>query len=194
MFDNLIRTRNYIWHLYNLFLMSLCGIHYGERVVIHGHLGLRNRGTLIIGDSCYISSGSNINPLCSKDNGFISVEKGALLTIGNKCAMSSPRIWAHQEITIGDYVMLGANVTIVDSDCHSMNHECRRKIAIDQHNKKNKAVHIEDDVFIGMNTMILKGVTIGARSVIGAGSVVTKSIPADCIAAGNPAIVIKQQK
>lgn len=51
---------------------------------------------------------------------------------------------------------------------------------------------IEDDVFIGMNTIVLKGVTIGARSVIGAGSVVVKSIPADCIAVGNPAKVIKR--
>ena len=50
---------------------------------------------------------------------------------------------------------------------------------------------IEDDVFIGVNCIILKGVTIGARSIIAAGSVVTKSIPADCIAGGNPAKVIR---
>lgn len=53
-------------------------------------------------------------------------------------------------------------------------------------------VTIEDDVFIGMNCVILKGVTIGARSIIAAGSVVTKSIPADCVAGGNPAKVIKR--
>ena len=50
---------------------------------------------------------------------------------------------------------------------------------------------IEDDVMIGTRCIILKGVTIGARSVIAAGSIVTKSIPADCIAGGNPAKVIK---
>ena len=53
-------------------------------------------------------------------------------------------------------------------------------------------VTIEDDVWIGANCQILKGVTIGVRSVIGAGSVVTKSIPADCIAAGNPCKVIRR--
>ena len=58
--------------------------------------------------------------------------------------------------------------------------------------KKDAEVVIEDDAFIGMNTIIMKGVIIGARSVIGAGSVVTKSIPADCIAAGNPAKVTKR--
>ena len=52
-------------------------------------------------------------------------------------------------------------------------------------------VVIEDDVLIGTNCIILKGVTIGARSIIAAGSIVTKSIPADCIAGGNPAKVIK---
>jgi len=51
---------------------------------------------------------------------------------------------------------------------------------------------IEDDVWIGANCQILKGVTIGARTVIGAGSVVTKSIPTDCIAAGNPCKVIRK--
>ena len=50
---------------------------------------------------------------------------------------------------------------------------------------------IEDDVFIGANCIVLKGVTVGARSIIAAGSVVTKSIPADCLAGGNPAKVIR---
>ncbi len=53
-------------------------------------------------------------------------------------------------------------------------------------------IFIEDDVWIGAHSIILKGVTIGARSIIGAGSVVTKSIPADCVAAGNPCKVIRK--
>ena len=58
-------------------------------------------------------------------------------------------------------------------------------------NRVDKGIVIEDDVLIGMNSIILKGVRVGARSVIGAGSVVVKDIPSDCIAAGNPAKVIK---
>ena len=73
-----------------------------------------------------------------------------------------------------------------------MNYLHRRDLSVDKLHKVDSEVIIEDDVFIGMNTIILKGVTIGARSIIGAGSVITKSIPSDCIAAGNPAKVIKR--
>ena len=58
----------------------------------------------------------------------------------------------------------------------------------------NRDTVIEDDVWVGAHSIILKGVTIGARSIIGAGSVVTKNIPPDCVAAGNPCRVIKSLK
>ena len=56
----------------------------------------------------------------------------------------------------------------------------------------SKPIVIEDDVFIGANCLILKGVTIGARSIVAAGSVVTRSVPADCIVGGNPARIIRR--
>ena len=61
----------------------------------------------------------------------------------------------------------------------------------DMANRVDKEIIIDDDVLIGMQVTILKGVHIGARSIIGAGSVVTKDVPCDCIAAGNPARVVK---
>ena len=70
-----------------------------------------------------------------------------------------------------------------------MNYEVRRT---SNEGTKSAPIEIEDDVWVGAHSIILKGVTIGARSIIGAGSVVTKSIPADCVAAGNPCKVIKQ--
>jgi maltose O-acetyltransferase len=51
---------------------------------------------------------------------------------------------------------------------------------------------IEDDVWIGANAIILKGVTIGARSIVGAGAVVSRDVPPDCVVAGNPARVVKE--
>ena len=65
------------------------------------------------------------------------------------------------------------------------------KISKDILTAKTAPIVIEDDVLIGTRCIVLKGVTIGARSIIGSGSVVTKSIPADCIAAGNPCKVIR---
>ena len=85
--------------------------------------------------------------------------------------------------------MLGANATILDSDCHSLDPVKRQ---IKDCDIREAQVVIEDDVFVGMNSIILKGVTIGRGTVIAAGSVVTHSIPEHCLAGGNPAIVIKK--
>lgn len=103
--------------------------------------------------------------------------------------MSSVVLWAHESITIGDHVKIGGNSILIDTDSHNMDYLVRRGQYTDW--GVSKPIVIEDDVFIGGNCIILKGVTIGARSIIAAGSVVTKSIPADCVAGGNPAKVIK---
>lgn len=103
--------------------------------------------------------------------------------------MSSVVLWAHESITIGNHVKIGGNCILIDTDSHNMDYLVRRGQYTDW--GVSKPIVIEDDVFIGVNCIILKGVTIGARSIIAAGSVVTKSIPADCVAGGNPAKVIK---
>jgi acetyltransferase-like isoleucine patch superfamily enzyme len=79
----------------------------------------------------------------------------------------------------------------MDNDVHQINYIERKA---NKGKVKSAPIVIEDDVWLGANVMVLKGVTIGARSIIGAGSVVTKSIPSDCIAAGTPAKVIKSLK
>jgi acetyltransferase-like isoleucine patch superfamily enzyme len=89
-------------------------------------------------------------------------------------------------IRIGRDGLFGAHVEIFDSDFHDLD-PARRKAGT----QKVAPVEIGDNVFVGMGTRILKGSTIGSDSVIGAGSVVTGSIPAGVIAAGNPARVIR---
>ena len=86
----------------------------------------------------------------------------------------------------------------MDTDAHNLDYRIRnsekkdsRGRSIDGCTASSALIVIEDDVLIGTRCIILKGVIIGARTVIGSGSVVTKSIPADCIAAGNPCRVIK---
>lgn len=173
--------------------LYLYNVSHGRNTKINGYLGLNllSNASVRIGNDFYCSSGNHINPLSRNIQGSIRVNSNAILNIGDNVGMSSPIILVHQSITIGNNVKLGANVILMDSDAHSLNFLDRRNHDLDIKNKKDKPIIIEDDVFIGVNSIILKGVTIGARSVIGAGSVVTKSIPADSIACGNPAKVIK---
>ena len=90
-------------------------------------------------------------------------------------------------IRIGKDGLFGANIEIFDSNFHDVHPE-RRKAGT----QSMAPVEIGDNVFVGMSVKILKGVTIGSDSVIGAGSVVSSSIPAGVIAAGNPARVIRE--
>lgn len=91
-------------------------------------------------------------------------------------------------IYIGDHVMIGPNVTIITAS-HPLEAELRNKNL-----QYNKDVHIESSAWIGANVVILPGITIGKNSVVGAGSVVTKDIPDDVVAFGNPARIHKSLK
>lgn len=93
---------------------------------------------------------------------------------------------AFSKITIGNNVLIGVNCSIIDNDGHDL-HPNHRTSGI----PKVDAVFIDDNVFLGSNVSIVKGVTIGKNAVIGNGSVVTRSIPENAIAAGNPAKVIR---
>lgn len=145
-------------------------------------------GKVFIGDHFYFSSGYGVNPIASNLQGAIYVDPGAKLTLGEHVGMSSTRMWIHDSVTIGDNVKVGACVQITDTDAHPLDYLARRT---SNEGTKSAPIVIEDDVWVGAHSIILKGVTIGARSIIGAGSVVTKSIPADCVAAGNLCKVIK---
>jgi acetyltransferase-like isoleucine patch superfamily enzyme len=117
-----------------------------------------------------------------------TLRKGALLIIGKGVRMSGTTICASKSIIIGDNTCIGANVTIVDTDFHALDYN-QRASEYDQYYAVDAAVEIGPNVFLGMGCYVLKGVTIGEGSIIGAGAVVTKNIPAFTIAAGNPAKV-----
>lgn len=176
-----------------------------KRIVYGGNLQVYNKvyitgakGNITIGDNFHLTSGDAINPICRNIRACIHLGScKASITIGNHVGMSSPSIWVNERLTIGNNVNIGGNCMILDTDTHQIDYLARRgQKAANLDDPKTTVqtapVTIEDDVWIGANCIILKGVTIGAHSVIGAGSVVTKSIPADSIAAGNPCRVIRK--
>jgi len=150
----------------------------------------RHRSSEIsFGSGLTLRSSSRSNPLAPFHPVVISTRgPGASIRIGDRFGMTGGSIVAATRITIGDRVTIGANCVITDTDFHPVDSGVR---ASSPAFAVTVPVEIGDDVFIGMQSLVLKGVTIGCRSVIGAGSVVTSDIPPDVIAAGNPARVIR---
>jgi len=114
------------------------------------------------------------------------------ITLGDGCFLGHLVILscAHQ-INIGKYCLIADNVQISDYDGHPLQ-AARRRAGEPTPVENIQPVLIEEDVWIGRNAMILKGVRIGARSIVGAGAVVTHDVPPDVVVAGNPARVVKQ--
>lgn len=175
---------------WNALKLKMTGAQIGRNCNIFNKLYyfLHPKGVIEIGDNFTFSTGSNFNQLSRNIRGSIYVAEHAVLKIGDNVGISSCCIWATDSITIGNHVNIGADTLILDTDAHQLDWKERRKGG----RRSSKPIVIEDDAFIGTRCIILKGVTVGARSVIGAGSVVSNSIPSDCIAAGNPCKIIRK--
>lgn len=200
-FKRLKNLRMEYYKLFNRKYFQIKGIRFGKNLQAYNKIYITGkRGNITIGDDFTFTSGDCINPICRNIRGCIHTDKkNSTIIIGNHVGMSSPCIWIRDRLTIGDNVKIGGGCMILDTDTHQIDYLARRgEIAKNSENKhtmvQSAPIAIEDDVWIGANCQILKGVTIGARSIIGAGSIVTKSIPADCVAAGNPAQIIKSLK
>jgi len=136
----------------------------------------------------------NSSPSMSFDNGYcakIVVGSKAKLSIGDYSGISNTLIYCKNSITIGDHVNIGGGCMIMDSNFHSTDWRDRADRSQDVKNARTAPIVIGDYAFIGARSIICKGVTIGEKSMIAAGSVVVKDIPANCIAGGNPCKVIK---
>lgn len=173
----------------NRFFLRKKGCSFGKNMTIIGKVSIRGTGHISIGENFIMTSGYHINPVSANLQGAIYTDNPkAQIIIGNNVGMNSTRIRIHDSLTIGNNVKIGGGVLLIDTDSHPIDYVARR---ISNDATKYAPIVIEDDVWIGAQSIILKGVTIGARSIIGAGSVVTKNIPADCVAGGNPCKVIK---
>ncbi|MDB6146845.1 MAG: transferase hexapeptide repeat containing protein [Spartobacteria bacterium] len=130
-----------------------------------------------------------------------SVGERGQCTVGDFTLLNGALVMVEDRIEIGSHCLVSWNVGIADSDFHPLE-PAQRLIdaqALAPYFKdrpprpklKTAPVIIKDNVWIGMNATILKGVTIGENSVVAAGSVVTKSVPPNVVVAGNPAVVVK---
>lgn len=135
-----------------------------------------------IGDDFICRSGSNYG-ICG-NRSIISVGNNANLTIGKQSGMTNVSIQCTKSIFIGSYVNVGANSLIMDSNFHSLDWKKREDRKTDVQHALSKPINIGDYVFIGANCIIGKGVTIGDKSIVAAGSVVVKSIPSNEIWGG----------
>lgn len=199
-------SKSIIWHisiLFNSFKIKRYAAYAGKNLRIIGkcYLDISKKATFKIGDSFTNISGYGFNPISRNLASFIHIEEGGSLEIGNNVGMSSTTIWAKTSIKIGNNVMIGADSIILDTNCHSLDPHYRTSnimlengITLDSLHTEALPIVIDDNVFIGARTIILKGVTIGKNSIIGAGSIVCDSIPSDVVAAGNPCKILKRKK
>lgn len=160
-------------------------VKFGKEISFIGFPKFRNKpgGKILLGDNCTFLSKAKSNMIGINRPCIITTQtSSAEIIIGNNCGLSGTVIGAFTKIELKDNVRCGANTLITDSDWH----------LDDPRAGKAAPIHIEDNVWLGEGVKVLKGVTIGKNSVIGAGSVVTRSIPENVIAAGNPCKVIKQ--
>lgn len=183
--DELFRKIHILLGERNILFALWWGVKLGRHTRFDGKCYFkRYPGSVIkIGKNCKLLSRVNSNLIgIDRPCSFSTITPEAVIEIGANCGFSGTVIGAFKYIKIGNNVRCGANTLITDSDWHPD----------DPRAGKAKDVIIGDNVWLGINTVILKGVVIGENTVIGANSLVTKSIPSNVVAAGNPCKIIKQ--
>ena len=125
---------------------------------------------------------------------------GGAISIGDNCSLSPySRIVSTKKIAIGNRVLIAHNVNIIDNISHPIDAGLRHEdfiksytTGMQEYDLKAEEITIEDDVWIGFNSSILRGVTIGRGAIIGSGSVVTKDVKAWTVNVGNPLRCIRE--
>ncbi|ACS99086.1 acyltransferase [Paenibacillus sp. JDR-2] len=173
-------------------LMKVTKVRYGKKLLLKGIPVIFNKSgaELIIGDNVTINSSflSNLVGLYQRTI-IVTRTADARIRIGSNVGISGATIYARKSIQIGNNTLIGGNTKIIDNDFHPVDPNVRSITPNDHIGVR--PIEIGQNVFIGCNCLILKGAKIGDNAVIGAGSVVSGEIPANCVAAGNPVKVIR---
>lgn len=185
----------FVRYIYVIFFRRKKGLRVGSRLKLVGipMVDIRGNASVTIEDNVTLNSSNREYHINMHSPVKLYADKGeAKIHIGKNTRIHGTCLHAYKHIKIGDNCLIAANTQIFDGNGHdlSFNNTANRI------NTEGDAqpIIIEDDVWIGINCIIVGGVTIGKGSIVGAGSIVTKSIPPFVVAAGNPAKVIKDIK
>lgn len=184
-------ARKLLWFTYPR-IVRFMGVSVERKVSFSGLpiVSIFANSRISIGEGCNLVSCSDMTDLGVNHPIVLrTLRKNAEIIIGSHTGISGGSICAAIRVEIGSECLIGANVTIADTDFHAIA-PSGRFYNVNPLDIAAASVVIEDNVFIGTGSIILKGVRVGKNSVIGAGSIVTKDIPENCIAAGNPAKVL----
>ena len=165
-------------------MQAIC-THLGQGLRIEQLPYIRGKGQLLIGNNVYISGKIGIGFASSPTLESPTLRIGNNSFIGHDCMFQM-----RKNITIGDHCLLAGGIIIQDNNGHPLDPQSRKANQPVSDDEVHPVI-IKDGAWIGRRVMILKGVTVGENSVVGAGAVITKDIPDNAVAAGNPAKVIK---
>ena len=156
---------------------------YGKQIT-GNRLVLKNTGRICLGNKVSLNSYPDGDIYRT---GLLTHCKDSTISIGDNCILNGTMIHCRTNISIGSFCMFGPGTHIIDNDSH--------RISIKQNERRqppySAPIIIEDNVWVGMNSIILKGVKISNNSIVAAHSVVTKDIPENVLVAGNPAKIVK---
>ncbi|MFJ1322471.1 acyltransferase [Capnocytophaga canis] len=175
--------------IWNYFMLKFNSVSFGS-YNIRGRIQIRNGGKISIGEKFSANSGEMYNPIGGDSVLRLICSRGGELRIGKGVGMSNSTIVCRQQIIIEDYVLIGGGCRIWDTNFHSL--DADNRIHFGDDDVINRPILIKKYAFIGGGSIILKGVTIGKKSIIAAGSVVTRDVPDFEVWGGNPARFIKK--
>jgi acetyltransferase-like isoleucine patch superfamily enzyme len=165
--------------------LRLHGVSYGKKLRGNPCI-IKNEGKIELGTGVFLNSNPDGELYRT---GLRAYFASSVIKIGDKCSLNGTIIHSRNAVIIGDNCMFGPGVVILDNDSHntSIDPKSRRQGQIEE-----TPVVIGNNVWIGMRSIIMKGVNIGDNSIVAAGSIVTKSVPSNSLFGGNPAAFIKK--
>jgi acetyltransferase-like isoleucine patch superfamily enzyme len=184
----------FFWTLRAKLLLLFFRCSYGRNLRVDGHVIIRaaRSGAIQFGQNVFIKSRGASNLMGRTNPTILNCMGEGRISFGDNSGCSFAVLSSKSSIRIGENTIIGGNARIYDHDFHGLDYLSRRAAMSDEAACKTAPVVIGNDVLIGANAIILKGVSIGDRSVIGAGAVVSlKDIPPDSLVAGNPARVMR---